>query len=91
MLATQKVVEENVSEASGKDEDRKMELNRKINVVEKAEKKAIVSTGPSMSLALFVYWILPILVLAVVSRIGVDTEPPAVRIFNTNKIGRAHV
>ena len=83
MLATQKVVEENVSEASGKDEDRKMELNRKINVVEKAEKKAIVSTGPSMSLALFVYWILPILVLAVVSRIGVDTEPPAVRIDNT--------
>jgi len=40
--------------------------------------KAIVNTGPSMSWALFVFWILPILVLAVVCRIGVDTEPPAV-------------
>lgn len=45
---------------------------------EPVEATAIFARGQSMSLALFIYWILPILILAVVSRIGVDTEPPAV-------------
>ena len=77
MLTTQKTEEVNTSEAfSGDDE-------RKTNAEGTEVRKEIVSTGPSMSLALFVYWILPILVLAFVSRIGVDTEPPAVRLENT--------
>lgn len=38
--------------------------------------------SPSMTVALFVTWILPILIIAVFSRFGVDTEPPRVKLNN---------
>ena len=38
--------------------------------------------SPSMSVALFVTWILPVLIIAIASRFGVNTEPPAVKLNN---------
>ncbi len=41
-----------------------------------------VTNSPSMTVALFVTWILPILIIAVFSRFRVDTEPPRVKLNN---------
>lgn len=39
-----------------------------------------VSSTPSMTVSLFITWIVPVLIIAIVARCGVDTEPPAVNI-----------
>jgi len=40
----------------------------------------VTKATPSMTVSLFVTWIIPIIVIAIIARFGVDTEPPAVKV-----------
>lgn len=67
-----------MAEASNSDKD----VDDSKKVVEQAKSSTEKETAktPSMTLSLFLTWILPVLILALVSRFGVDTEPPSVKV-----------
>jgi tetratricopeptide (TPR) repeat protein len=82
-LSSAVVVDDDENDDNDENDEGDMD-NGKSNLQDELQEDVNVDEDPSMSLAFFFYWVLPILILAIMSRHGVDTELKSIPLVKTS-------